>query len=166
MDSLRLRNFRDDDFDEFNALCSDYEVVKMVSSWPFPADPDFNRMRMNTPEAQSGLVNVIEYKGDFAGTIGGVQGGIGYMLAQPFWGRGIATWAVAQKLKEGFEVHRWQIIKAETWKDNPASTAVLLKNGFKAVGTHVEYCKARDCELEGTDFEISRADWLANANRA
>lgn len=54
MDNVRLRNFRENDFEAFHALCSDYDVVKMLSSWPYPADPEFTRMRMNTPEAQAG----------------------------------------------------------------------------------------------------------------
>ena len=86
MDNLRLRNFHDDDFEAFHALCSDYDVVKMVSSWPFPADPEFSLMRMNTPEAKAGLVSVIEHDGKFSGTIGGIAGGLGYMVAKPFWG--------------------------------------------------------------------------------
>ena len=160
MDNLRLRNFHEDDFEAIHALNSDYDVVKMVASWPYPSDPEFTRMRMNTPEAQAGLVSVIECNGQLAGTIGGVQGGLGYMLAQEFWGRGIATWAVGQKLKEGFGVHKWETIKAGTWNDNPASAAVLLKNGFKVAGQSIGFCKARDCEVEGTDYEISRQEWL------
>ena len=154
MDNLRLRNFRDDDFDAFHALCSDYDVVKMVSSWPYPADVAFSRMRMNTPEAKSGLVSVIECDGQFAGTIGGVRGGLGYMLAQEFWGRGIATWAVREKLRECFRNHDWDKIEAGAWTDNPASIAVLKKNGFEKTGDISQYCKARDCEVEGRDFGL------------
>jgi len=160
MDNLRLRNFHEDDFEAFHALNSDYDVVKMVASWPFPSDPEFTWMRMNTPEAKAGLVSVIEYDGQLAGTIGGIQGGLGYMLAKPFWGCGIASWAVGQKLKDGFDVHKWEVIKAGTWNDNPASAAVLQKNGFKVVGQSIEYCKARNCEVEATNFEISRQEWL------
>ena len=160
MDNLRLRNFHEDDFEAFHALNSDYDVVKMVASWPYPSDPEFTRTRMNTPEVQAGLVSVIECNGQLAGTIGGVRGGMGYMLAREFWGHGIATWAVAQKLKEGFIVHKWDNIKAGTWNDNPASAAVLLKNGFKVVGHSVGFCKARNCEVEATDYDISRQGWL------
>ena len=159
MDNLRLRNFREDDFEAFHALCSDYDVVKMVSSWPYPAEVEFSRMRMNTPEAQAGLVSVIECGGQFAGNIGGIQGGLGYMLAKPFWGRGIATWAVREKLRECFRNHDWDKIEAGAWNDNPASVAVLKKNGFEKAGDTSQYCKARDCEVEGQDFELTRAKW-------
>ncbi|MEO1919981.1 MAG: GNAT family N-acetyltransferase [Paracoccaceae bacterium] len=91
MVNLRLRDFREDNFDAFHALCSDYDVVKMVSSWPYSADPEFSRMRMNTPEAKAWLISVIECDGKFAESIGGIQGGLGYMLAKPFCGRGWIT---------------------------------------------------------------------------
>lgn len=160
MNDLRLRNFHEDDFEAVHALNSDFDVVKMVASWPYPSDPESTRMRMNTPEAKAGLVSVIECNGQLAGTIGGVRGGLGYMLAKPFWGRGIATWAVGEKLTEGLAVHKWEAIKAGTWNDNTASAAVLLKNGFKVVGQSIGFCKARDCDVEATDYEISRLEWL------
>ena len=162
MDNLRLRNFREDDFEAFHALCSDYEVVKMVGSWPYPADPEFSRMRMNTPETKAGLVSVIECDGQFAGTIAGVQCGLGYMLSKPFWGRGIATWAVREKLSESFRNTDWNKIDAGAWNDNPASVAVLEKNGFEKIEDISHFCKARDCEVEGKAFEITRAKWAAS----
>lgn len=159
MDNLRLRNFVEADLDAFHALVSDYEVVKMLASWPYPADPEFTRKRMNTPEAQAGLVSVIEVDGQFAGSIGGVEGGLGYMLARPFGGRGIATWAVREKLAEGFINHGREKAKAGCWEDNLASMAVLHKCGFRKVGEEHAHCKARGCDLRGQDFEITRDEW-------
>ena len=159
MDNLRLRNFCDDDFEAFHALCSDYDVVKMVSSWPYPADPEFSRMRMNTPEAKVGLVSVIECDGQFAGNIGGIQGDLGYMLAKPFWGRGIATWAVREKVSECFRSEDWTEIEAGAWNDNPASIRVLEKCGFTFVRDISRHCKARGCDVAGKDYVLTRGDW-------
>ena len=159
MDSLRLRNFRDDDFEAIHALNSDYDVVKMVASWPLPSDPKFTRMRMNTPESRAGLVSVIECNGQLAGTIGGIQGGLGYMLAQEFWGRGIATWAVRTKISECFQREDWPQIEAGAWNDNPASIRVLEKCDFKFVRDISQHCKARGCDVAGKDYVLSREDW-------
>lgn len=159
MDNLRLRLFREDDFDAFHALCSDFDVVKMVASWPYPSDPEFTKARMNTPEAKAGLVNVIECNGQFAGTIGGVNGGIGYMLAKPFWGRGIATWALRKKVDACFNNHDWPRVVAGAWVDNPASIRVLEKCGFTLLGDLTMTCKARNEEVNGQDFELTRAKW-------
>lgn len=163
MVNLRLRNFREDDFEAFHSLCSDFDVVKMVNSWSYPADPEFSRMRMNTPEAKAGLASVIECDGVFAGNIGGVQGGLGYMLAKPFWGCGIATWAVREKVNECFRAYDWDKIEAGAWVDNPASTRVLEKCDFRFVGEITQHCKARGCDVARRDYVLTWEDWLNSA---
>ncbi len=161
MDSWRLRSFRPDDFDAFHAIVSDYEVVKMLGSWPFPADPDFTRERMETPEARAGQVLVIEVDGAFAGTIGGVAGDLGYMLGRSFWGRGVATWAVGEMVARMFEGSDLDAVTACVWQDNPASERVLTKNGFRLVGQCEDVCKARGETLTYNSFRLSRAQWRA-----
>jgi len=157
MDSRRLRPFRPDDFEDFHAIVSDYEVVKMLGSWPFPADPAFTRARMETPEAQAGQVLVIEVDGSFAGTIGGV-GGLGYMLGQAYWGRGIASWAVGEMVRRMFSDPVIEAITACVWHGNPASERVLTKNGFCKVGECEDFCKARGERLTYNSFLLRRAD--------
>lgn len=157
---ILLRAFRESDFDAFHAIVSDFDVVKMTSSWPFPAEEQFTRMRMNTPEAKAGMVNVIEVDGNFAGTIGGVNGGLGYMLTKAFWGRGIMTRAVTLKLIQCFADPELDQVSACVWHDNPASGRVLEKVGFKRVFTCTDYCKARDTEIEAIHYKLSRQDWL------
>ncbi len=159
MDNRHLRNFREEDFEAFHALVSDFDVVKMLASWPWPPDPAFTRARMTTPEVKAGQVCVIEVGGKFAGSIGGVDGGLGCMLAPSFWGQGIATWATQKMLDDGFRKHGWKIAKAGCWEDNHASAAVLRKCGFREVGEEVAYCKARGCDLRGLNFELARAEW-------
>ncbi len=159
MDSWRLRNFRETDFEAFHALVSDFDVVKMLASWPWPPDTEFTRTRMTTPEVKAGLVRVIEVDGTFSGTIGGVDGGLGYMLDRRFWGRGIATWAVREMLDDGFRNLGWDTAHAGCWQDNPASMAVLRKCGFSEVGRETGHCKARDCDLPAVEFALTQADW-------
>ncbi len=159
MDRCKLRRFREDDFAALHAIVSDYEVVKMLGSWPHPAEPAFTRARMETPEAKAGQVLVIEVDGELAGTIGGV-GGIGYMLGQAYWGRGIASWAVAEMLKRMFDGTSLEETTACVWHGNPASERVLAKNGFRMVGECEDFCKARGVRLKNNSFKLSRADWV------
>ncbi len=156
---LRLRRFRPDDFEAFHAIVSDYQVVKMLGSWPYPAQEAFTCMRMETPEAKAGQVLVIEVDGEFAGTIGGLSRGIGYMLGQAFWGRGIGTWAVREMVQRMFEGSDVDEITASAWVDNPASARVLEKCGFKRTGAGEFFGKARGGTLAFNDFSLSRADW-------
>ena len=159
MDSWKLRNFREDDFEAMHAMASDYDVVAMMGSWPYPADPDFTRMRMNTPEAKAGQVSAVEVDGSCAGIVGGVNGSLGYMLAREFWGRGIATWAVRQKLVEMFKQTDTDEVTACIWQDNPASATVLRKNGFSKIGESEDFCKARDKQVKYQSFRVARHEW-------
>ena len=156
---LELRLFRDEDFEAFHKLVSDYEVVKMLGSWPFPADPAFTRMRMNTPEAKAGQVLVIEVDGELAGSIGGMEGGIGYMLGRAFWGRGVGTWAVREMVQRMFEGADIAEVTASAWQDNAASARVLTKCGFNRTGEGADFCKARAEVVKYYDFSLSRVDW-------
>ncbi len=55
---------------------------------------------------------------------------IGYWIAEPFWGKGIAT--VAVDLLVGYTLSNFDVIRlyAEVFANNPASMKVLQKNGF------------------------------------
>jgi len=148
-----------DDFGAFHAMMSDFGVVKMTMSWPWPAEPDFTRACMNTPEAKSGASMVIDCGGAFAGQIFLKNGEIGYMLARAYWGRGIATWAVREMLAYGFTDPDTKVITAGTWDDNPASMSVLRKCGFEKTGESTLFCRPRGYELNGPDYAITRANW-------
>ncbi|WP_235857375.1 GNAT family N-acetyltransferase [Paenibacillus albiflavus] len=60
---------------------------------------------------------------------------IGYYLAEPYWGKGIATEAVALLIEFLFEQVQVNRILAEVMPGNIASGRVLLKNGFMKEGT-------------------------------
>ena len=86
--NITLRLLCDNDYDAFHAIVSDFDVVKMTSSWPYPAEEEFARMRMSTPEAKTGQVNAIEVNGEFVGVVGVVNADVGYFIGKAFWGRG------------------------------------------------------------------------------
>lgn len=56
---------------------------------------------------------------------------LGYWLAEPYWGRGLMTEAVAAVLGHAFRDVRVHRIGATVFPDNPASAAVLRKVGFR-----------------------------------
>ena len=159
MDNACLRLMRENDFDGFHEMMSDFDIVKMSMSWPFPPDPEFTRQRMQTEEVKSGQALAIEHDGQFAGQISISGGELGYMLAKPFWGKGLATWAVREMLARAFADPKTEVITAGTWGDNPASMAVLHKCGFQKTGEAALFCKPRGMVVNGPDFELSRAAW-------
>jgi [ribosomal protein S5]-alanine N-acetyltransferase len=64
---------------------------------------------------------------------------IGYWIAEPYWGRGIATEAV--KLLKAYTFATFDIVRlqAEVFEHNTASMKVLQKNGFTQEAIH---CRA------------------------
>ena len=55
---------------------------------------------------------------------------LGYWIAEPFWGTGIATIAVGLMTQYVFETFAINRIVAEIFENNKASMRVLEKNGF------------------------------------
>jgi RimJ/RimL family protein N-acetyltransferase len=87
-------------------------------------------------------VFAIIYKGKLAGSVGlhsqediykhSVE--LGYFIAEPFWGKGIATVAVDRMLQYGFENLHLHRIFASVFERNVASMRVLEKCGFQKEG--------------------------------
>ena len=59
---------------------------------------------------------------------------IGYMLARPHWGRGIAREAVSAVLDQVFRVERYRRVFADTDPDNVSSNALVTALGFTLEG--------------------------------
>ncbi len=59
---------------------------------------------------------------------------LGYYLAEPYWGRGLATEAVRQICRYAFDHSDILRIYAEVFESNAASCRVLEKAGFKLEG--------------------------------
>ena len=55
---------------------------------------------------------------------------LGYWLAEPFWGRGIMSEAVAALVEHAFRTFALRRIFASVYANNPASARVLEKAGF------------------------------------
>jgi RimJ/RimL family protein N-acetyltransferase len=59
---------------------------------------------------------------------------IGFLLAKPAWGRGLASEAVQAVVDHAFKVRGVRSIEAFTDQRNEASARVLLKAGFRDLG--------------------------------
>ena len=121
---------------------NDFEVTKATKTWPYPVSVEHARFRIRQfikgqGDGQYGLA--ITYRGEVVGNIGGTwRGGphlsIGYGMARPLWGQGLMTEAVGAFCAFGFRVLGAKRIEADVFKDNPGSSKVLLKTGFKCIG--------------------------------
>ena len=70
----------------------------------------------------------------FEDLIAGHKAEVGYWLAKPFWGQGIATEVVGALCR--FAISEWNLVRitAHVFSFNAASARVLEKNGFELEG--------------------------------
>jgi RimJ/RimL family protein N-acetyltransferase len=76
---------------------------------------------------------------------------VSYWIGKEYWGRGIATWALADFL---VHINRKRPIYARAAKDNLASLRVLEKCGFKIIGEDKGFANARNGEVEEYLLEL------------
>jgi ribosomal-protein-alanine N-acetyltransferase len=62
--------------------------------------------------------------------------GVGYMLARPYWGRGLTPEALEAVLVLAFETLGATRVSAWCWADNAASARVMAKAGMQLVRTY------------------------------
>lgn len=153
---LHIRSARPKDLEAFHALVSDFEVAKMTASFPYPADRAFTRTRCVPVEAEKGLHGLLWAGSDCIGSVGCIEGELGYMLARPHWGKGYATEAARAICAAAFATYDWPEIRAAHWADNAASGRVLDKLGFQRTGTETKLCRARGTELTGITYRLPR----------
>lgn len=154
---LELRKLTEAEIDPFLAHINDYDIVKMTGSIPYPVDRDWVIERFNSKnnqEAEGGVADrAIYWNGEFAGNAGYFTNEdqnieVGYWIAKPFWGRGLAT-KVTHMLVDLARSHgHTGVLYAGHAKDNPASGRVLEKAGFIPDGENIFVPMSRGEEVE------------------
>ena len=160
---LTLRPMRRSDAGPVALYAGEARVARMTATLPHPYPPGAalafieGAARMDQGAvwaldgAKAGLPELL-------GTIGLRRPGpggtdLGYWVAPPFWGRGLATEAVrAVVAADPFGAP----LTASVFRDNPASARVLEASGFRRVG-------------EGEGFSVARGErvpsWLYRLER-
>lgn len=122
----------------------DYDIAKMVATMPHPYSledaHEFLEKIKNAFEVGEGHSLAITLDGDFAGFAGWFYNKmheleIGYWVAKPYWGKGVAGRAV-DLLLGVIKVECTDVVEvfAQYMVENPASGRVLEKAGFMSVG--------------------------------
>ncbi len=139
-----IRSWRDDDAPALARAANNRNVwLRLRDLMPHPyslADAEVYLERVaHDPLHQSFC---LEIDGEAGGAIGLKQredvhrftAELGYWVAEPHWGRGIATAAVRAFVAERFDALPLQRIFAEVYANNSASVRVLEKAGFEYEG--------------------------------
>lgn len=88
------------------------------------------------------------------------SGEIGYILHPDFWGRGIASQAVAQILGYGFNELKLNRISAQTDKRNKGSERVMQKAGMTKEGLLRENILLKDGYRDTLVYSILSSEYL------
>ena len=139
-----IRNWRMDDVPALTRYANNRQVsINLRDSFPFPyreadARAWIQAVRSMAPETHFAIASSSEA----IGGIGLVQqtdvyhhsAELGYWLAEPFWGKGIATSAVTAFVPRAFTQFHLLRIYAGVFDRNLASVRVLEKAGFRLEG--------------------------------
>lgn len=165
---LLLRRFTIADADAFYQFNKSPEVVKYTGNVPTTSVAEAQEIieTVVLPQYQQhniGRLAVIEKS---SGRLFGFCGlrymededvfDLGYRFAQDMWGKGYATEACEEVIRNAFEDLKLESVIGRAFKVNPASIRVLEKVGM-------QYKK--DCICSGEDsvwYELNYIDYLAN----
>ncbi|HYZ62218.1 MAG TPA: 8-oxo-dGTP diphosphatase MutT [Acetobacteraceae bacterium] len=169
---LLLRPLRPDDAEAIHRLVNDWEVVRMLSQLPFPYPRELadKWIASTLEQIERGSGYHLAITGQEAGRemlIGCIglrldmkprAGNLGYWIGRRFWGHGVATEAASR-------LSRWALanldldrLEAHVAVDNPGSSVVLRRAGFREVGTGLENFLARGGKHPVIRFEATRDD--------
>lgn len=144
-DQVTLRSWKASDRDSLVKHANNRHIWRnLTDQFPHPytlEDADFF-IDFATNGDERLLHLCIDHAGEAIGSIGitigrynkRYTGSMGYWLSQDYWGRGIATRAVAAITKHTFKTRELKRIEASVLSWNPSSVRVLEKNGFLQEG--------------------------------
>lgn len=147
---VMLREVRDEDLPLLFEQWADPIAAHMAAfTAPDHMDRDaFERRWSRLRADDTVLARVIVADDEVAGTIGSWGGSgereVTYWIGRSYWGRGIATAALAAFLT----LERSRPLHARVASDNVASRRVLEKCGFRVVATERGVAEARSAEIE------------------
>ena len=169
---LLLRSYRLDDVDDVLGYATDAEWARYL---PVP-DPYTRRCAEEfvaealRADDGTGCEWAIVHEGKASGGVslrilGSGSAELGYSLARPLWGRGLATEAAGTVIAFGFEELGLARILAVADIRNAASWRVMEKLGMEREGVVPMERPARGESADGVRYALSRDDWQRRGPR-
>ena len=156
-DEIVLRDVVDSDLPIFFEQQQDEEAIRMAAfTAKDPADREAFMAHWTRIRGDESTINqTILYDGRVAGSVASYleepgRPEVTYWLGREFWGRGIATRALAALL----EKMTMRPVYARAAKDNTGSLRVLEKCGFTIIGEDRGFANGRGAEVE--EYLLSR----------
>jgi RimJ/RimL family protein N-acetyltransferase len=168
---LLLRPLRSDDATPLFALFANWNVIRFLSSppWPYTLDDAkwfVSQVISGAPELNEEALAITQ-DGAFIGVIGvrlreanalqrGAGPNIGYWIGEPFWGQGFMSEAVHAFVRHIFEAATADAIFSGAFTENVASLRVQAKVGFVHDGDTTLFSKPRGAEFPHVNTVLTR----------
>ena len=155
--AIILRDLTESDLPILFEYQNDLEASRMAAFLPRdPSDKDAFLTHWKRVLTDPTLTKkAILWNGQVVGSIGSFlwdgKPQVTYWLGKAFWGKGIATLALAEFLS----TFNTRPLYASAAKDNAASIRVLEKCGFVIRGSGKAFAKARGTEIEEVFLELA-----------
>ena len=138
-----LRKLKSSDGIRLAHLANNKKIWDNVRDYfPHPYTEDDAHAFLKSQDEKTHRNFAIDCDGEFCGVIGLIlqkdvyrkSAELGYWVGEPYWGRGIATKAVARIVQYGFDELNLVRIFAGAFEYNVGSMKVLERNGFEKEG--------------------------------
>ncbi len=143
--TFSLRPWKFDDISSVTKHANNWNIAKNLSDkYPHPYTYDNAKIFIDSVSKDKSLsIFAIEVNNEAIGSIGihpqtdihCKNAEIGYWIAEPYWGKGIATEAIRWMINYAFDHYHINRIYALVFGTNIASQKVLLKNNFTLEAT-------------------------------
>lgn len=163
MPTVTLRPLRADDVPTLAAWGEDPEFVA-AAEWGVrtsPARQAFWRRMVEAPPADL-LRQAAVLDGRLVGHVDlhGAEAGrreLGFVIARPYWGRGVGTAAAIAGIEHGFVALGLESVWAEAWQANTASVSLLNRLMRRTgIGESGHY---RGADTHYVQYEVTREEW-------
>lgn len=165
---LTLRPFTATDAAVVEPLASLKEVadttLRMPHPYPVGAAAEWIASHPAEWESGTAATFAILEGGEFRGGISLTlepehrRGELGYWIAPEHWGKGIATEAVVEMIRFGFEALGLTRIQAMHFTRNPSSGRVMVKAGMTLEGIHRAYYRKNGVFEDVARYAIVKGD--------
>jgi ribosomal-protein-alanine N-acetyltransferase len=167
---LILRSYRPSDIPSLVRLIGAREIAATTLRIPHPyneshAQALLRRFAKEDPVSHFGIF--LRDTGEHCGGAGlnldpdHDRAELGYWIGVPYWGRGIASEAVREVVRYGFETLGLHRIFANCYVGNDASIRILQKLGMKFEGRLRQHFKKWGEYRDGDNYGLLAAEWKA-----
>ena len=171
-DRLVLRPVAPDDAGPVFALFANWQVVRTLSSPPWPYTREHARKFVEAVSSgtareaafailhANALIGVVSVRLKLAGDLQRSSGpNIGYWIGEPYWGNGYMTEAARGFIRFVFDACDCDAVFSGAFAENNASLRVQAKLGFVTDGETMLFSRPRGGDFRHINTVLTRSAW-------